>query len=348
MAAIRSRKTKAGTRFDVQVRREGYPPQNKGGFQTRKEAEAWGRDVESQLDRGVVVSVAKLRDDTVLGLIERFRDEELPHRKGRRWEGVRIKFWTETEPWVRHRLDQDLAAALRLWVGRRRKVVSAATVNREMNLLSSIFTTAIKEWSVPLPANPVHLVRRPKVDSKPVGQVWTVEDLDALRQAHARAGACPEPRQLRVIDHVVPAVELSIETAMRRGELCSVLAEDVFLDRRFLVLRDTKNGSERQVPLSTRALEILAPLVEAALKLEDHRVLPVNADSLGVEYRKLRAAAGIEDKGLRMHDGRHTATSLASKKLPILELAAFTGHRDLRSLKRYYHADATEIAKKLG
>ncbi len=343
MAAIRSRKTKAGVRFDVQVRREGYPPQNKGGFLTRREAEAWGREVEAQLDRGVVVSVAKLRDQTVLGLLERFRDEELPARKGQRWEAVRIKFWIETEPWVRHRLDQDLAAALRLWVGRRRKVVSAATVNREMNLLSAIFTMAIREWSVPLPTNPVHLVQRPKVKDKPIGQTWTAEDLEALRRAAPARGKHP-----RVVDYVIDAVELSIETAMRRGEICSFLAEDVFLDKRYLVLRDTKNGSERNVMLSERAIEILRPLLDAALQREDRRVFPVNKDSLGVEYRTLRAAAGLAEKKLRLHDGRHTATTNGSKKLPILELAAYTGHRDLRSLKRYYHADPTEIAKKLG
>ncbi|EQD70630.1 Integrase, catalytic core, phage domain protein, partial [mine drainage metagenome] len=32
----------------------------------------------------------------------------------------------------------------------------------------------------------------------------------------------------------------------------------------------------------------------------------------------------------------------------LIELAAVTGHKDLRMLKRYYHPRATDLAKKLG
>ncbi|EQD75803.1 hypothetical protein B1A_03721, partial [mine drainage metagenome] len=32
----------------------------------------------------------------------------------------------------------------------------------------------------------------------------------------------------------------------------------------------------------------------------------------------------------------------------VLKLAAVTGHKDLRMLKRYYHPQAADLAKKLG
>ena len=61
----------------------------------------------------------------------------------------------------------------------------------------------------------------------------------------------------------------------------------------------------------------------------------------------LAPAAGLS--GIRFHDTRHTAATRASKKLSnVMELAAFTGHRSLQSLKRYYHPDAQDLAAKLG
>jgi integrase len=75
-------------------------------------------------------------------------------------------------------------------------------------------------------------------------------------------------------------------------------------------------------------------------------VFPVNKESAGATFRKLRKKLGIED--LRFHDTRHEATSRLSKKLHVLELAATIGHRDLKSLMVYYNPTADELADKLG
>src|SRR3712207_8137699 len=49
-------------------------------------------------------------------------------------------------------------------------------------------------------------------------------------------------------------VMLAIETSMRRGELLALRWEHVDLERRVAHLPRTKNGSSRDVPLSTRAV----------------------------------------------------------------------------------------------
>ena len=57
--------------------------------------------------------------------------------------------------------------------------------------------------------------------------------------------------------------------------------------------------------------------------------------------------AGIED--LRFHDLRHEATSrIFEKGLNVMEVAAITGHKDLRMLQRYTHLRAEDLAVKLG
>ena len=65
--------------------------------------------------------------------------------------------------------------------------------------------------------------------------------------------------------------------------------------------------------------------------------------------KRLRACkrVGIED--LRFHDLRHEATSrFFEKGLHVMEVAAITGHKDLRMLKRYTHLRAEDLVLKLG
>ena len=50
---------------------------------------------------------------------------------------------------------------------------------------------------------------------------------------------------------------LALETAMRMREMYTVEKEQIDLPRRTVFLDRTKNGSKRQVPLSSVAVEIL-------------------------------------------------------------------------------------------
>jgi integrase len=134
---------------------------------------------------------------------------------------------------------------------------------------------------------------------------------------------------------------------MRLGEVCAVEVGDVDLQAQKLRLDETKNGESRDVALSKRAVEILGPLIEAAEALKRKGLMPSGKDVMGLRYRQLRKLAGLG--GLRFHDTRHTAATNARKHLDsILDLKAFTGHKSTRSLERYYHADISDIARRLG
>lgn len=325
-------------RTTATIRKVGFKQQSKT-FASKKLAEKWALGVEADMDRGIAVDLQSQREITVKDLLERFRDEECLERKGGRWETVRINMFLANADWVHRRLDQDLPNALRTWVKERVTQVSGASVNREMNLVSGIFAKAIKGWGVPLQVNPVHLVERPAKNSRGRERTWSPADLEKFKAALGEVST--PPRFIK--DYIGPMVELAIESAMRLGELCSIRKVDVHLDEAWLRLGDTKNGDQRDVPLSTRAIEILRPLVEVA----DELVFPVNSGSLGVRFREVRDAAGLPD--LRFHDTRHTAATLLSKKFPnVLELSAVTGHRSLQSLKTYFNPQASDLAKRLG
>ena len=75
-------------------------------------------------------------------------------------------------------------------------------------------------------------------------------------------------------------------------------------------------------------------------------MFPIHYEALKSAWRRACDRAGIID--LRFHDLRHEATSrLFEKGLNVMEVAAFTGHKDLRMLQRYTHLRADDLARKL-
>jgi len=321
------------------VRRVGFKPITRT-FTNKLDAERWAAEAEAgMLNRGLAPQ--RRAAETVRELLEKFRDEVTPGRKGQRWEVVRINNLLANAEFVHRRLDQITPADIKAWRDARLQSVSPASVNREWNLLSGIFTHAIKEWDAPLRENPMHLAQRPKGKARERTRRWTQNDLDRLLQA-CNWDAKAKPQVGR--DYVPWAVLLAIETAMRLGELCAIKVQDVHAEDRYVFLRDSKNGDARTVPLTKQAQQIFLHLIEGLGP--DDNVFPLSSESLGLYFREKRNQAGLMD--IRFHDTRHEAATRLSKKFAnVLQLSAVTGHRSLQSLKRYYNPTAAELVAKL-
>jgi integrase len=114
------------------------------------------------------------------------------------------------------------------------------------------------------------------------------------------------------------------------------------LKRRVLHLPETKNGSSRDVPLSTKAVAVL----ESLPRNISGRVFDTSETAITEGFQRAAKRAGIQD--FRFHDLRHEATSQLAEKLQMHELGKVTGHKSPRMLMRYYHPRAEDLAKKLG
>lgn len=143
-------------------------------------------------------------------------------------------------------------------------------------------------------------------------------------------------------DIIAVAFLFALETAMRQGEIWGLTWDDVFLDKKFVRLHETKNGTKRDVPLSNEAVRLL----ELLATNHSSKVFNSNQASSGTIFRRCLAIAGI--KGLTFHDTRHEALTRLARKIDVLDLARMVGHRDPRSLMIYYNATAEEIAARLG
>ncbi|WP_322073597.1 tyrosine-type recombinase/integrase [Burkholderia cepacia] len=327
MATIQRRNDK----WQVRVRRKGFPVEVKT-FNTRADAEQWARFIETEMDRGSFVSRGEAEANTLKDIIERYIADVMPTRKSASDEIPRLRATCRTKL-AKLSMAALTPKAVAAYRDERLSKVKPATVIRELAYLSAIINHARREWDINI-TNPVALIRKP---SPPQGRdrVLSAEEEVRLLIALAPVG--------RVNVWLLPAIILSLETAMRRGELVELRWSNVDLEAQTAHLPITKNGTARTVPLSKKAVGVLAALPRSI----DGRVIPVKGITLHAAFRKACIRAGIVD--FHWHDLRHTAITRLAQKLPnVIELAAVSGHRSLTMLKRYYHPSATDLAQKLG
>ena len=278
---------------------------------------------------------------TVSSLFERYSKEVAPKMKGKHEVNTVLRLINNAQ-FMRIKVDKITPTDIRDWRDNRVTEVQPQTVHRELNTISAVFTHAIKEWSVPITSNPCHSVSRFKNADKARNKRWSDEDIAKLLTAIEWK---EDEKPVSGRDYVGWALLLAVETAMRIGEMCLPTVADFHPEGQYLHLSDTKNGDSRDVPLSTKAMRYLEILCDG--KKPSDKIIPLIAGTLGEYFHDAREKAGLLD--LVMHDARHeAATRLSAKLSNVLELAAVTGHRSLKSLKRYYHPKPSDLANKLG
>ena len=218
------------------------------------------------------------------------------------------------------------------------------TVRLELAVLSHMYTTAIKEWSLGVVANPVLNIRKP---SPGQGRNRRLNDEE-------------EKRLLRACDeHSNPylgwIVRLALYTAMRKSEITSLTRSQINLNKRTILLLDTKNSSARTVPLSTKAFQV----IDAAL---NHPTSPVDSNLIfagepGKDGSRKpyvinrvwsNALKRAEITKFRFHDLRHEATSrFVEAGLSDQEVSSITGHKSMQMLKRYTHLRTEDLVSKI-
>jgi len=147
---------------------------------------------------------------------------------------------------------------------------------------------------------------------------------------------------------------MALETAMRLREMFTLTVGQIDLPRRTIFLDKTKNGSKRQVPMSSVLYKLLEPLV--LNKGKEELLFPWwdGVESLARVTNRLShlfgtrfAKAGCPD--LRFHDLRHESTARLYERTTMsdLEISKITGHKDLRMLARYANLRGSTLASKM-
>ena len=326
MASIRKR----GERWQVRIQLSGHPEASKT-FPNKKDALLWAKKTESDMERGVWLGIKHV-DISIQDALARYSEEVTPSKKGASRELNRIKHLMGYKIATKNLCSvrgSDVAEFRDALIG---KGYAPATVKKFLEVLSSLFNTAISEWGYESLGNPVRQVKKPIVRNGRTRRLDATEEYALLDAASEHRGGW-----------LMSVIILAIETAMRRGEVAALRIEDINLEKRIATLHETKNGDSRLVPLSSRAIQAIKVLIN---KRVSGRLVGVNADAITGAFHTAVKRAGLTN--LRVHDLRHEGVSrLFERGLNPLEVAAISGHKTLSMLQRYTHLKAVDLVKKL-
>ncbi|ARL23942.1 site-specific integrase [Burkholderia pseudomallei] len=295
--------------------------------------------------------------------------------------GIRVRQGSSALAWLNLPFAQVKTTDIEAFIRERLEGVKPATVDREVDLLSAICRVAIRTWDLHIAKNPMDGVRRPRYFNERDRRLKAGEEArliaaareeDRLRsierrteelmvtartqardlptvyqkKAHLKAAlaACRAEAEADFthVSELETFVQFQLMTAARRGESLNLIWANVDLDAQTALLPETKNGRSRT--LSLRA-ELIAML--KSLPRHGDYVFNLSVDDLENAWTRLCARAGITE--LHIHDLRHEAISRVAEtgQFTLIDLQAFSGHRDVRMLLRYAHLCASRLAAKL-
>lgn len=326
MATFRRR----GERWQVQVRRKGFPARS-NTFDQRRDAERWAtlqeRDFDLLESRGEVGAIVP--DLSVAELLTRYRLTVVPKKRCAYSESCLVAA-IEGRPIGALRLRSLSQADIVRYRDARLMEIGPAGVAKELRLIQHALETARTAWGFSGLKNPVKDVRKP---SEPRGRERRLTDAEE-KALLAAVATCRNP-------YVGKVVRFALATGMRQGEILALTWTNCDLVARVATLPLTKNGRVRTVPLSRDAVAVIGTCPTSG-----ERVFDISLEALKQAWQRAVKRAKLAD--LHFHDLRHEAISrLFEKGLEMPEVMMISGHTDPRMLLRYTHLNARKLVAKL-
>jgi len=233
----------------------------------------------------------------------------------------------ELQDWV------DEMAEEREWTG--------GTRNRFKSSLSTVFREGMRAGKVTV--NPARLIRRSK---ESLGRVRFLSYEEEAKLRKAIAAALPG----RIKDEGESAfaqLDVALHTGMRKSEQFTATWDQVDLERGFIYLSMTKNGTDRFVTLNSAAVQVLTRLQERHKRLglpPESTLFHSKRDGLIKNPRKWFATALEQAKieGITWHTLRHTfASRLVMAGVDLKTVQELMGHKTIAMTARYAHLAPT-------
>jgi integrase len=212
--------------------------------------------------------------------------------------------------------------------------IKPSTINREVAVLSHIFTKAIEwGWIDHRPAT----IKRLKEDSGRITYL-TVEQIKSL----LKIAAGDQSIQL------YPFMRIGFDTSMRQMEILSIRLEHLNLEQLVIYIPIAKTGAREQ-PMTAKLGEYLTTYV-ATLQPGEQWLFPSpdakdgHTVNINKPFRRCVAAAGLNIKQVVRHTMRHTAvTHLVQAGVDLPTVQRISGHKSLVTLLKYAHQNGAHI-----
>lgn len=327
MASVQ--KTTKGYRVQINIR----GARDSATFPTKRDAMEWANQRERELRDAATKPLGQ--QHSLREALRKYAKEVSPLKRGERWEQVRLAAFEAQLLPLDAMIGDVTASDIARFRDSRSPHVGSATVRRELSILSAMFEAARKEWRW-VDANPCHDIRKPPQKRHRERTINWREIKTMLRIM----GYTKRKHVVSASQAVAGCFLVALRTGMRAGELCGLTWDRVYDHHCYLPI--TKNGNPRDVPLSSKAKR----LIEQMRGWDNELVFGLKAASLDALFRKYRARAGLS--GFTFHDSRHTAATMISKKLDVLDLCKTFGWSETKQALTYYNPKASSIAARLG
>ena len=310
---------KMGSNWQCMVRIKDHPQLSKY-FRTNADAKRWGIAAELKIRREDV-GIAKISYPIFSDIGLRYIADVSIVKKGFINERNIIKALFR-EAWSAYPLNKITPDIIGKFRDKQLKSITGTSINRKLDVISTIFTTCRKEWGYPA-ANPVLSIRRPK-KNEPRNRRLSEKELTLLIRGNHTSEV------MRTI------MQIMLETGMRSGEVVRIS-------------HDHLRGATLHIPI-TKTVPRTIPLTKKGLELIKNATLPFNTtvDAIGKKFAKLCKKYKIKDAV--PHDLRHNSLSdfMRVKNLNVPETMLIAGHKDPRMLLRIYNnLQVQHVAEKL-
>ena len=310
MASFRQR----NGRWQVRIQRSGIPSVARS-FTTLSDAKLWARKIEHELDLGFipVKNYPCLKE-----LLKKYLVTVTPLKKNHQPEIYRIQKWMASSL-AHYQINQIKSQHLAQWRDEKiQQGLSANSIRLYFAVLSHLFTVAKTEWGYEQLNNPLINLKRPRLTHKIILRI-SDDDIHRLIK-HTQS------------IHLKMILPLAIHTGMRSGEIAKLAWHDVDLLKRTLLIRESKNHSQRLIILNDR----LCQLFQSLDATNEGLIFNMTSHAIGVAFYRAAKRCGLSH--LHFHMLRHEAiTRMFEKKMSIPEVAAISGHKTWAMLKRYTH-----------
>lgn len=272
------------------------------------------------------------------------------------WSEANKRSWkndvTKMNRWLAFGGDRRLPQVDREFVSgfitlRQGEGISGATINRDIACLRRALSLAVEEGEL---------------------DVNRLLGFHQLREAPARQPSLSKDEETRVIAGARPwmawMIRLALATGARAGELIALRWRDIDFDVGVIVIRDSKSGESRRLPIPASLREEMKSRHESAASDRENKIArgiacpdltawPVVPGYKGdcvtvftVSFNWQHVRAKINRPDLRFHDLRHVAASrLLAQGATLPEVAAWLGHKTLAMSRRYSHVSWERLSE---
>ena len=301
------------------IRVQGHPHLAKS-FKSKTDATRWATETELKIRREDA-GIAKIHFAKFEDLARKYIEEISVLKKCYRDERYTILGLLK-EAWSSYPINKIKPTTINKYKDTLAKRVSGSTVNRRLDVISSMFTTFKKEWGYPVD-NPVLAIRRPK-RAAPRDRRFSEAELNLLIRGNHTT---PELRSI---------IKIALLTGMRLSEILRIDARNI-------------EGNTLAIPIAKTKPRVI-PLTKEALTEIKNADLPFRLTKYALDKKFRRLCKKYNIKDAHFHDLRHQALTnfMKDKGLNVPETMMIAGHSDPRMLLRVYNnLEAQHVANKL-